>query len=340
MKKHLSLIAAAALTVGGMGIYAGAQDNATRADQAADKNVNKSSDDLKRTGQEAGDSAKASAAKLKDGLPEGVQPATKDDSEDIRDMFEGTTEAAVKVNGFDNLVQRFVDADRNRIGTFLKGDNDQKLAKLNGIVGSLNQMFEQKYGQKFDIKEDVVFGNTFKDFHIVQGEVADPKLLSNWPVQQKAKSGAIQDPNPAGIKGDTKNDGKIDVPDVKVDVKDDTKNDGKIDVPKVSVGELGKPSDKPADRNLDKGRNVAVVSFPESHGMPELYVSLIHEMPDNWKIDVPDNVDGQKLNDNLCNHLTMFAQHKDQWPTDVNEAYRMAAHHVMMAIYDMPHEKK
>jgi hypothetical protein len=335
MKKHLNLIAAAALTVGGMGLYATAQDNATRADQAADKNVNQTADDLKKTGKDAGDAA---AQKLTKGLPEGVQPATKDDSEDIRDLFENATEAAVKVDGFNDLVMRFVDADRNRIGTFLKGDNDQKLARLNGIAGSLSQQFEQKYGQKFDIKEEMVFGNQFQGFHIVQGEIANPALLSNWPVQQKT-SKIHQDANPAG-RTEGKDDGKIDVPDVKVDVKDDTKNDGKIDTPKVSVGELGQPSDKARDRNLDKGRNVAVVSFPESHGMPELYASLIHEMPDNWKIDVPDNVDGQKLHDNLCNHLTVFAQHKDQWPADVNEAYRMAAHHVMMAIYDMPHEKK
>jgi hypothetical protein len=337
MKKQLSLIAAAALTVGGMGIYASAQDNASRADQAADKNVNQTTDDLKRTGERVAD--RADAPKLNKGLPEGVQPATKDDSEDIRDLFENSTEAAIKVDGYNDLVLRFVDADRNRIGTFLKGDNKQILAKLNGIVGSLNQQFEQKYGQKFDIKDDMVFGNQFQGFHIVQGEIVNPALLSNWPVQQKAGK-MHQDANPAGAKTDTKSDGKIDVPDVKVDVKDDTKNDGKIDTPKVSVGELGKPSDDAKDRNLDKGRNVAVVSFPSSHGMPELYVSLIHEMPDNWKIDVPDNVDGQKLHDNLCNHLTVFAQNKDQWPADVNEAYRMAAHHVMMAVYDMPHEKK
>jgi hypothetical protein len=317
------------MTVGGLGLYAGAQD---AAEKAADR--------AKDAARDVDVKTEKAASKLKDGLPEGVQPATKDDSEDIRDLFENATEAAIKVNGYNDLVLRFVDADRNRIGTFLKGDNDQKLAKLNGIVGSLSQQFEQKYGQKFDIKDDVVFGNQFQGFHIVQGEIVNPALLSNWPVQQKAKSGAIQDPNPAGRKTETKNDGKIDVPDVKVDVKDDTKNDGKIDVPKVSVGEVGKPSDRPGDRNLDKGRNVAVVSFPESHGMPELYASLIHEMPDNWKIDVPDNVDGQKLHDNLCNHLTMFAQHKDQWPADVNEAYRMAAHCVLMAIYDMPHDMK
>ena len=176
MNKHLSLIAAAALTVGGMGVYASAQDNATRADQAADRNVNQTTDDLKRTGERVAERADASASKLNKGLPEGVQPATKDDSEDIRDLFENSTEAAIKVDGYNDLVLRFVDADRNRIGTFLKGDNKQILAKLNGIVGSLNQQFEQKYGQKFDIKDDVVFGNNFQGFHIVPGEIVNTAL--------------------------------------------------------------------------------------------------------------------------------------------------------------------
>jgi len=321
MKRHLSLIAAAAMTVGGLGLYAGAQDTAEKAAKDAAREV-----DVK------------AAPKLNNGLPDGVQPATKDDTEDIRDPLAEGTEASFKVDGYNELVRRFVDADRNRIGEFLKGDNQQKLAKLNAIVGPISQQWEQKYGKKFDMNENLVFGE-FKGFTIHQGEIANPQLLSNWPVQQTIDAKAKLQGSPAGT-GERKNDGKIDTPDVKVENRDPAKNDGKIDTPKVTVGELGKPSDKPSDRNLEKGRNVAVVYFPESHGKPEVYVSMIHEMPDAWKIDVPDTVDGQKLHDNLCNHLTMFAQHKDQWPTDVNEAYRMAAHCVMMAIYDLPHDMK
>jgi hypothetical protein len=77
------------------------------------------------------------------------------------------------------------------------------------------------------------------------------------------------------------------------------------------------------------------VTVRESHGLPELKVPLIHEMPDLWKIDVPDSVDGQKLYDNLLKHLTMANEHKDQWPANVDDGYRMVAHHVLMAVLDV-----
>jgi hypothetical protein len=89
------------------------------------------------------------------------------------------------------------------------------------------------------------------------------------------------------------------------------------------------------DRNLDQGRNVAYVTVAASHILPELKVPLIHELPDMWKIDVPDSVTGQKLYDNLLKHLTMADEQKDQWPSDVNDAYRMVSHHVLMAILDV-----
>jgi len=118
----------------------------------------------------------------------------------------------------------------------------------------------------------------------------------------------------------------------------------------VAQGEIGKdavlagerlPAADPSkpitggDRNLEKGRNVAYVTVAASHALPELKVPLIHELPDFWKIDVPDSVDGKKLYDNLLNHLTMVNEHKDQWPSDVNDAYRMVSHHVLMAVLDV-----
>jgi len=65
-------------------------------------------------------------------------------------------------------------------------------------------------------------------------------------------------------------------------------------------------------------------------------LQLIHEFPDSWKFDVPDQVDGRKLYDNLLTQLTAFDEHKDQWPADVNDAYRAASHHVLMALMDVP----
>src|SRR5688500_14517063 len=48
------------------------------------------------------------------GLPPGVGASNKDDSEDIRDTLGEVTEAALTKDGLNDLVERFVDADRNR----------------------------------------------------------------------------------------------------------------------------------------------------------------------------------------------------------------------------------
>jgi len=356
MQQRNKLIAAVALTVGTMGFFnvATAQDTGDKARDAGSA----VKDAARDTGAAAKDAARDTKDAAKDaagnvdvrteetagatgGLPAGIQKASKDDSEDIRDILAQVTEAAVTRDGFDDIVERFVDADRNRIGTFLKSAKPEQYTTLNGIVAQLDKDFQAKYGQKFDMKEDIVFGNQYQGMTLVQGEIVNPALLSNWPVQQKSGTGAKIDARPGDttIKADVdvKNDGKVDNVNIGKN-EPDRKNDGKIDLPKVDVnaGELGKPSNKASDKNLDKGRNVAILMLPSMQGSSELTVSLVHELPDSWKIDVPDNVDGQKLLNNLQSHLTKFAQQKDQWPADVNEAYRHAAHHVLQAIYDLP----
>jgi len=89
------------------------------------------------------------------------------------------------------------------------------------------------------------------------------------------------------------------------------------------------------DRNLEKGRNVAYLTVGASHGLPELKVPLIHELPDMWKVDVPDAVDGKKLYDNVLTRLTALNDRKEKWPDDVNDAYRMVTHELLMAILDV-----
>jgi len=224
------------------------------------------------------------------------------DAKDIRGTLSDTTEAAVKKSGFDNLVRRFVDADRDRISKndLTKADWD----KLNGRIAELQKDWKAKYNQDFDINHpEMVFND---EFRIVQGVIGQGIV------------GA--DAQTAGAKmGDT------------------TATGGAAGMdPGLPDTTPGPQSDKTAggDVNRENGRKVAKVTIPASHGMPAVYVPMIREFPDAWKIDVPDTVDARKLYDNLLNHLTMLDEHKDMWPTDVNDAYRAVSHHVMMAILD------
>ena len=90
------------------------------------------------------------------------------------------------------------------------------------------------------------------------------------------------------------------------------------------------------DTNREKGRNIATVAVKESHGMPAVSVPLIHELPDNWRIDVPDTIDAAKLAANITAHLKAAHDMKDQWPANVNDAYAAVGHHVLMALTDQP----
>jgi hypothetical protein len=349
MKSHLSLVAAAAIAAGSYafmttGLYA-EDDTTTTAGQKVDRAADKTGDAVERAADRTGDAARNAADKTKDavgsvdvktegatsgaaaGLPAGIQKATSDDSEDIRDVLAEVTEDALKKDGFEEMIGSFVDADRNRLGSF--ANQKDKLTTLNGRIAQIQKDFKAKYNKEFDIDHQVAFGSDFKSFQILQGEIVNPQLLTNWPVKASQSGSSSSSSSSSSSTGGASASARTGEAEVQVDVK----NDGKIDKP--VVGELGKPSNKPGDRNLDKGRNVAILHFPASHGMPALTVSMIHELPDSWKIDVPDNVDGQRLHDQLLNHLTQFGEAKDQWPADVNEAHRLAAHHVLAAIYDV-----
>jgi len=330
--KKVSMVTMAALAMG-FASWAVADDEATG--KKVDRAVDNASNKVDRAADKIGDSTRDATNKTKDkigdidvkseksvgqtaDLPAGIQKATKDDSEDIRAALADVTEAAVG-KSFHSIRNKLVDADRNRLKD-LKDDD----ATYAGRIAQIQKDWKAKYNQDFDVPHKIAFGPDFKGFTIVQGEIANPNLLSNWPVENKNKAGAG-----ASLKvGETKLDAQVGVGGAGGSATADGRRD-----------ETNKAGNKPADRNLEKGRNVAIVTIPESHGTPEVTASLIHELPDQWRFDIPDNVDSMRFYQNLLAHMTEFGNAKDQWPADVNDAYRMAAHHVLEALYDMPAKK-
>jgi len=310
MRRPLCFLCAFVLAVGfGRLSLADDEANGKKVDRAVDNASNK----VDRATDKVGDTARDATNKTKDkigdidvkteksagqtaDLPAGIQKATKDDSEDIRQALANTGESVLS-GDFHAVRNKLVDADRNRLKDLNKND-----ATFSGRMAQINKDWQAKYGKKFDIEHKIAFGPDFKGFTIVQGEIANPQLLANWPVENsKANSGAGESATAAGRRD-----------------------------------EANKPGNKPGDRNLEKGRNVAIVTFPAEKGMPEVTASMIHELPDQWRFDIPDNIDSNKLYQNLLAHMTEFGDAKDQWPTDVNEASRLFTHHVVEALYDMP----
>jgi hypothetical protein len=290
MRKHV-LFAAASLTVAGL-VYAAdtpsARPDANNPSQlpaGRSPGMPGDQDRLNRTDLGSPDRA----AYTRGTLPPGIAKKELDDANDIREALADATEAALNKNNLNSLVGYFVDADRNRIGDWKVADDD---AQFKARVDQVQQAWKNKYGGWVDIKSDVALGDGFKDFSIVQGEISDPRLLTNWPIgnQYHARTGT-----------------------------------GALDT-------TNRPGNQPGDRNLEKGRDVAVVSFPASHGLPEVHVSLIGEAF-GWKIDVPDNISGQQLRDHLMQGFTKFHEKQAQWPADANEAQRMLTHCVFTALY-------
>jgi hypothetical protein len=184
---------------------------------------------------------------------------TKEKTHDVKTNWENgriytmlgqVTNASLTKGGFNDLVERFNDADRNRIGPWIKDKNNkEKLDVLDGRIAQFQKDWKAKYGENFKIrKDDVVFGNPM--FTVAQGEIGKDAQLAGE----------------------------------------------RVPAPDQSKPVTG------GDRNLEKGRNIAYVTVAASHSLPELKVPLIHELPDVWKIDVPDSVTGQKLYDNLLKH--------------------------------------
>lgn len=229
-------------------------------------------------------------------LPPGFQTKDLKEAKDIKGELATLTEDALKKNHFDNLINNFVDQDRSR----MKDIKNIKVDDLNDKIDKIRQAWKTKYQKDFDIhrsERDMVYNDQVK---IVQGEVTDTdQAVKNWPVPATAEMAAKPD----------RDQGHAEVASAK----------------KVFGGDV----------NLDKGRNVALVKIPSSHNMPGITLSLIHELPDQWRVDVPNNISGQQIHDNLLNRLTYVSEHLDKLPDNIDDGYRMMTHCVASAILNV-----
>lgn len=97
------------------------------------------------------------------------------------------------------------------------------------------------------------------------------------------------------------------------------------------------PPANAADNGKSAANNVTTATFPAvGASAPAVSVTLRNEgtVMKDYKIDVPDTLDGAKLKSNLMTHLQHIEGMKDQWPSDVNEAGRIVSQHILSAITD------
>jgi hypothetical protein len=175
----------------------GADDAEKAADRAGDKTertMDKAGDKMDRAGKDMKqdmDKAMADKSGLSTlALPAGfkLDEGGTDRSGDIRGTLTSLVEAAHTTDGFDDMVERLVDQDRNRIGK-----DDLKYDQFNSAVKAFRDNWKAKYGHDFDLNED----QSFTAINVVSGEVTEPQVaMMHWPL--KAHGGMSSDAQQAG----------------------------------------------------------------------------------------------------------------------------------------------
>jgi hypothetical protein len=217
------------------------------------------------------------------------------------------TEAALKPGKFDDMVERLTSIDRERIQA--NGFTKNKFEKLDGRIAQIRNTWKSKYGEDFNMDgSETIFDERYP---LVTGEVSDPNTaVNNWPVRKVLKpTGAAAAANESR------------------EMKEQNEENASV---------ASARQDKPESKKLESGRNVALFEIPPSAGEPGLIASFLHEMPSYWRLDIPDNITGQQIHDQLLDHLTWLGEHADQWPADKTDAKRMFAHHVVLAVENVP----
>src|SRR4051812_32678767 len=182
MKSAIHWAAVAALSMGGFAFT-------TRADDTVGNKVDRGVERTKDATRDAADATKAKAHEVKANWENGRAYT----------MLGQITNAALTKGGFDDIVQRFNDADRNRISAWIHDKNNkEKLDVLDGRIAQFQKDWKAKYGHDFKIRQDdVVFGNPM--FTVAQGEIGRDAQLAGErvPPQQNVNKDTINQPKDA-----------------------------------------------------------------------------------------------------------------------------------------------
>ena len=241
------------------------------------------------------------------------------EANNIRGTLASATEAALTKGQLRSVVQRLTESDQARLMEFARQDDPE----LDGRIDQFQRDWRERYGQDFRIGDrSTVFDASM--VAMTRGAHASTDAAQQPPAEQQhqeaAQPAAAVEPPTAAATGDAEA-GPVGTAGA---------------VPPASDGLQHSQTPQPAETTARDASDRVIVTLPAAHGLPAVAVPVINEgrVLDGWRIDAPDAVDGPKLRENLLTQLTVANERKDQWPADVNEAYRMVSHHVMLALLD------
>jgi hypothetical protein len=161
------------------------QQPANRANQPVDQgrtDVNRTDDrsDSQRSADDNARMAKLAAPQL----PAGATAKQSADIDALNGTIANVASNALNKGNFSDIVDNFVDQDRNRIGDYA----DQDMTTLDGRIDQLRKAWENKYGDEYDFDKGALAGHDAR-----QGEIQDPSAFAtHWPVPVTSQSDAQQ----------------------------------------------------------------------------------------------------------------------------------------------------
>lgn len=81
----------------------------------------------------------------------------------------------------------------------------------------------------------------------------------------------------------------------------------------------------------DMKNAMGTAEIKESHGLPAIEAKMVAQ-DGKWRLDVPDELDGPTLQQNLQKAVEDLNGMSAKWPADKNEATRHVVHRVLMAV--------
>jgi hypothetical protein len=178
MRKHLYVAAAAAamaLSPLAWSQNTPAESNNPSAAQSADNAGDQAGNAARQGYENTKDAARSGYEKSKDAVGLNSNAQEPKDASGIQKTVAQVAEAAVTKNGLDDMAERFVDADRNRLG------QDQDALKnndtLNGRIAQFEKDWKDKYGHEFNVNDpSKVYDQSFA--MITEGEETGAQTAS------------------------------------------------------------------------------------------------------------------------------------------------------------------
>lgn len=369
MRKHLCIVAAAALAVGGFA-YAGEQQGIGN-EPAASGGVSTANGGASSNGnadQSAADRQASSADRNSSAATQPSLTVNDTNARGIRNTMARATDSAASANSFNHLLWQIDQNDRRRIEQDLKG---VKMDDLNAAAAQFQRDWKDKYSSDFSVASNSanVFNDSFAQIYQgnYQGEAVTAGARSSPSAAGSASVGTSDNANATtGNRGEN----NAVVNDKNVPSHTDASGAAKAEsggtwanenhnvgagTARSSSGNNASNSGSSASVNgsasaTDNGTSAngnaaasdqATVIIPASHGLPEVRVPFDKENVagrtnanglGDWKIQVPQDLSAQQLHDNILKQLSQLHDQKDSWPSDQTEAFRAVSHRMMAAI--------